>query len=42
MAEELAAMVGKDVYAKVLAYMNDRAAKPKGTFLPHPVLRKKN
>ena len=42
MAEELAAMVGKDVYAKVLSYMNDRAKKPKGTFLPHPVLRKKN
>jgi hypothetical protein len=42
MAEELVAMVGQEVYDKLLAYMNNRAAQPKGTRLPHPVLRRRD
>jgi hypothetical protein len=41
MDEELVAMVGQLVYDQLLAYMNRRAAQPKGTRLPHPVMRKK-
>ena len=41
MAEELVAMVGQSVYDQLLAYIDQRAAQPKGTRLPHPVLRKK-
>ena len=41
MAEELTAMVGKVVYGQLLAYMDKRATQPKGTLLPHPVLRRK-
>ena len=40
MAEELVAMVGQLVYDQLLAYMNSRKRQPKGTLLPHPVLRK--
>ena len=42
MADELVAMVGRDVYDKLLAYMDERAARPKGTLLPHPVLRRRD
>jgi hypothetical protein len=41
MAEELIAMVGQQVYDQLLAYMDKRAAQPKGTRLPHPVMRKR-
>jgi hypothetical protein len=41
MAEELVAMVGQSVYDQLLAFMDRRAAQPKGTQLPHPVLRRK-
>ena len=41
MAEELVAMVGQSVYDQLMAFMNRRSAQPKGTRLPHPVLRKK-
>src|ERR1700722_5005272 len=41
MAEELIAMVGQTVYDQLLAYMDKRAAQPKGTRLPHPVMRKR-
>jgi hypothetical protein len=40
MAEELTAMVGARVYDQLFAYMNTRAQRPKGTLLPHPVLRR--
>lgn len=42
MAEELVAMVGREVYDQLLAYLNSRTKKPAGAFLPHPVLRRKN
>ena len=41
MGEELVAMVGQVVYDQLLAYMNKRSAQPKGTRLPHPVVRKR-
>jgi hypothetical protein len=41
MAEELTAMVGKVVYAQLLAYLDRRATQPKPTRLEHPVLRKR-
>jgi hypothetical protein len=41
MSEELIAMVGQHVYDQLLAYMNKRSAQPKGTRLPHPVMRKR-
>jgi len=42
MSEELVAMVGQLVYDQLLAYMNKRSAQPKGTRLPHPVMRKRD
>lgn len=41
MAEELIAMVGQQVYDQLLTYMDSRVKAPRGTLLPHPVLRKK-
>jgi hypothetical protein len=41
MREELVAMVSEPVYDRLYAYMNQRAAQPKGTRLAHPVVRKK-
>ncbi len=41
MAEELIAMVGRHVYEQLLAYLDRRARQPRGTLLPHPVLRKR-
>jgi hypothetical protein len=41
MAEELTAMVGKVVYAQLLAYLNRRAAQPKAARLEHPVFRRR-
>jgi hypothetical protein len=41
MAEELTAMVGRPVYNQLLAYMDSRATRPKGTRLEHPVVRKR-
>ena len=37
MADELAGMVGDEVYARVAAYLDERAKT--GTFLPHPTVR---
>jgi hypothetical protein len=41
MSEELVAMVGQHVYDQLRAYMDKRSAQPKGTRLPHPVMRKR-
>jgi hypothetical protein len=41
MREELVAMVSQSVYDRLYAYMDQRAAQPKGTRLAHPVVRKK-
>lgn len=41
MREELVAMVSQPVYDRLYAYMDQRAAQPKGTRLAHPVVRKK-
>ncbi len=40
MAEELTAMVGAAVYARLLAYLDDRARQPRATRLAHPVVRR--
>ena len=42
MAEELVAMVGQIVYDQLLTYLDRRATEPRGTHLPHPVLRRRN
>ncbi len=42
MAEELIAMVGREVYEQLLAYLDRRIKSPKGTQLLHPVLRRRN
>jgi len=41
MKEELIAMVGKKVYNRLYAYLDDRATRPASTRLAHPVLRKR-
>jgi hypothetical protein len=42
MKDELIEMVGKRNYKRLLAYMDERAARTvKGQLLPHPVVRTK-
>lgn len=41
MREELTAMVGAPVYARLLAYLNQRASQPQSTRLPHPMVRRR-
>jgi hypothetical protein len=41
MRDELVAMIGESTYAMLLAYMDNRAAQPKGVRLPHPAVRSK-
>ena len=41
MREELVAMVGLEVYDKLLAHLNERARRPTATRLAHPVLRRR-
>ena len=41
MRDELVAMIGQDVYDKLLAHLDERARRPKATRLAHPVLRRR-
>jgi hypothetical protein len=40
MREELTAMVGVKVYGQLKSYLDERAARPRATRLPHPVVRR--
>ncbi|MDE3031907.1 MAG: hypothetical protein KGI65_09880, partial [Acidobacteriota bacterium] len=42
MGEELVAMVGKEIYDLVMAYLNERARRPSSTRLAHPVVRRRS
>ncbi len=40
MADELVAMVGRPVYDRLMAYLDERGARPRATRLAHPVVRR--
>ena len=42
MADELVAMVGRPVYDRLMAYLDERGTRPRATRLAHPVVRRRD